>query len=103
MRKGKEINFFSTFSLPEIEAQRTGPISCILFKTKSTNSDNFLNTPSFSLAFYYFFKFIYLLRERERERNASRGGTDRIPGKVCVVSTEPHDLGLELMNCEIRT
>ena len=46
-------------------------------------------------------------RERERERaSMSRGGTDRgrerIPSRLCTVSTEP-DVGLKHMNCEIVT
>ena len=50
-----------------------------------------------------FFKFIYLFWEREKEREgrwASRGGTERwierIPSRLCSVSTEPNS-GLEPM------
>ena len=57
------------------------------------------------LAVSFSFKFIYLfLRERERDRESTcRGGTerrDRIPSRLCTISTEP-DAGLELTNCEI--
>ena len=52
---------------------------------------------------FFFFKFIYL---RERERAQTGWGRerrrDRIPSRLCTVSTEP-DLGLELVNREIMT
>ena len=53
----------------------------------------------------FFLKFIYFERDRasgrgaERERERER---ERIPGRLRAVSAEP-DVGLELMNWEIRT
>ena len=50
--------------------------------------------------------YLFILRERERERERNRphgqreSKTERIPSRVCAVSTVPN-VGLELMNCEI--
>ena len=40
--------------------------------------------------------------EREGTEEGQRERRERIPSKLCVVSTEP-DAGLELMNCETMT
>ena len=45
------------------------------------------------------------MREREsthKWEGATERGRQRIPGRLCVISTEP-DAGLELKNCEIMT
>ena len=47
--------------------------------------------------------FLYFEREREHAQGRGRGrGRERIPGRLCTVSMEPH-VGLELTNREIMT
>ena len=43
--------------------------------------------------FLFFFKFTYFDREREQRRGRERG-RERIPERLCAVSTEP-DMGLK--------
>ena len=50
-----------------------------------------------------FLKFIYFERETERaNRGRAERGRDRIPSRLCAVSTKPN-VGLEITNCEIMT
>ena len=42
------------------------------------------------------------MRERERVRGRAEREEERIPGRRCTISTEPH-VGLNLMNYEIMT
>ena len=51
--------------------------------------------------FNFFLKCIYFARQREQRRGRDKG-RERIPGRLCVVSTEP-DVRLEPTNCEIVT
>ena len=45
--------------------------------------------------------YLFILRERVRENGTgAERGRERIPSRLCTVSTEP-DVGLELMNREI--
>ena len=48
---------------------------------------------------YNFFKVYLFLRKRVRKwgRGRERGGRERIPSRLCMVSTEP-DAGLDLTN-----
>ena len=49
--------------------------------------------------FFFFFNVYVSLREREGRRGAERG-EERIPNRLCTVSTEP-GAGLEPPKCEI--
>ena len=42
------------------------------------------------------------MRERERMRENGRGQKERIPSRLCIDSIES-DVGLDFINCEIRT
>ena len=50
--------------------------------------------------------YLFILKERERE-STSRDGAERkekrIPSRLCVISTDDTDVGLEPMNLEIIT
>ena len=46
--------------------------------------------------------FIYFERDSKRSRGRERERRERIPSRLCTVSTEP-DAGLNLTNCEIMT
>ena len=66
--------------------------------------DGFMEKFLFFLFFFKFILFIYFERVRERE-NTGEGRTEReerIPSRLCTVSTEPNT-GLHLTNSKIMT